>query len=92
MLITLILDPEAQMCLWMAEDFHKEWIFMIVTSHETCEVNVLSLCIHIGITCLLQMYRPEGPDQHGAVDRVSGPFIHLISLNHSAAQLFQLGG
>jgi len=36
----LILDPEAWMHLWMAENFHKERIFMIVTSHKMCEVNI----------------------------------------------------
>ena len=35
-----ILDPEARMHLQMAENFHKEQIFMIVTSHKTCEVDI----------------------------------------------------
>ena len=29
-----------QMRLRMVKDFHKEWIFMIVSSHEPCEVDV----------------------------------------------------
>ena len=35
-----VFDPEAQMCLWMVKNFHKEWIFMIVSSRELCEVDV----------------------------------------------------
>ena len=35
-----ILYPKAQMCFRMAENFHKEQIFMIVTLHETCKINV----------------------------------------------------
>ena len=36
----LVLNPEAWVCLRMVKDFHKEWIFMIVCSHELCEVDV----------------------------------------------------
>jgi len=35
-----ILYPEARVHLRMAENFHKEWIFMIVTSYKLCEVNI----------------------------------------------------
>ena len=36
----LVLNPEARVHLQMVKDFHKEWIFMIVSSHEPCEVDV----------------------------------------------------
>ena len=35
-----VFDPEARMHLQMVKDFHKEWIFMIVSSHEPCKVDV----------------------------------------------------
>ena len=35
-----IFNPEAQMHLRMVKNFHKEWIFMIVSSHESCKVDV----------------------------------------------------
>ena len=35
-----VLNPEAWVHLRMVKDFHKEWIFMIVRSHEPCEVDV----------------------------------------------------
>ena len=35
-----IFNPEVQMRLQMVKDFQKEWIFMIVSSHESCEVDV----------------------------------------------------
>ena len=35
-----VLNPEVRVCLWIVKDFHKEWIFMIVSSHEPCEVDV----------------------------------------------------
>ena len=41
----LIFNPEVQMRLWVVKNFHKEWIFMIVSSHEPCEVDV-SLYAH----------------------------------------------
>ena len=36
----LIFNPEVWMHLRMVKDFHKEGIFMIVSSHEPCEVDV----------------------------------------------------
>ena len=36
----LVFNPEVRMHLWMVMDFHKEWIFMIVSSHEPCKVDV----------------------------------------------------
>ena len=30
-------NPEVQMHLQMVKDLHKEWIFMIVSSHKSCE-------------------------------------------------------
>ena len=36
----MIFNPEARMCLRMVKNFHKEWIFMIVSSHESCEIDV----------------------------------------------------
>ena len=36
----LVFDPEARMRLWMVKNFHKEWIFMIVSLHEPCKVDV----------------------------------------------------
>ena len=36
----LVFDPEARMRLRMVKNFHKEWIFMIVSSRELCEVDV----------------------------------------------------
>ena len=36
----LIFVPEAWMCLQMVKNFHKERIFMIVSSHESCEIDV----------------------------------------------------
>ena len=41
-----ISNPEVWMRLRMVKNFHKEWIFMIVSSHESCEVDV-SLCLCI---------------------------------------------
>ena len=35
-----VLNPKAWVRLRMVKDFHKEWIFMIVSSHEPCEVDV----------------------------------------------------
>ena len=35
-----VFDPEAWMRLRMVKNFHKEWIFMIVSSHKPCEVDV----------------------------------------------------
>ena len=35
-----VLNPKARVHLWMVKDFHKEWIFMIVSSHEPCKVDV----------------------------------------------------
>ena len=35
-----VFDPEARMRLWMVKNFHKEWIFMIVSSHKPCKVDV----------------------------------------------------
>ena len=35
-----VFDPEAQMRLQMVKDFHKERVFMIVSSHESCEINI----------------------------------------------------
>ena len=35
-----VFDPEAWMRFWMVKNFHKEWIFMIVSSHELCEVYI----------------------------------------------------
>ena len=39
-------DPKVQMHLQMVKDFHKEWVLMIVASHESCEVNV-SLHVYV---------------------------------------------
>ena len=33
-------DPKVWVHLRMAENFHKEWIFMIVTSHKPCKVDI----------------------------------------------------
>ena len=35
-----VLNPEVWVRLRMVKDFHKEWIFMIVSLHELCEVDV----------------------------------------------------
>ena len=35
-----VFNPKARMCLQMVKNFHKEWIFMIVSSHESCEIEV----------------------------------------------------
>ena len=35
-----VLNPEVWVRLRMVKNFHKEWIFMIVCSHEPCEVDV----------------------------------------------------
>ena len=35
-----VFDPEVRMHLRMVKNFHKEWIFMIVSSHKPCEVDV----------------------------------------------------
>ena len=36
----LIFNPEAWVHLRMVKKFHKEWIFMIVSSHKSCEIDV----------------------------------------------------
>ena len=36
----LSFNPKVWMHLWMVKNFHKEWIFMIVSSHESCEIDV----------------------------------------------------
>ena len=35
-----IFNPEARMHLRMVKNFHKEWVFMIVSSHKLCKVNL----------------------------------------------------
>ena len=35
-----IFNPEAQVRLRMVKNFHKAWIFMIVSSHESCKIDV----------------------------------------------------
>ena len=35
-----VFDPEAWMHLQMVKNFHKEWIFMIASSHESHEIEV----------------------------------------------------
>ena len=39
-LVQMSFNPKVQMCLWMVKDFHKEWIFMIVGSHKSREIDV----------------------------------------------------
>ena len=34
----LMFNPEARMCLWVVKNFHKEWVFMIVSLDEPCKV------------------------------------------------------
>ena len=36
----LVFNPETWMRLRMVKDFHKEWIFMIVGSHKSHEIDV----------------------------------------------------
>ena len=35
-----VFNPEVQMHLRMVNNFHKEWIFMIMGSHESCEIDI----------------------------------------------------
>ena len=35
-----VFDPKVRVRLQMVKNFHKEWIFMIVSSHKPCEVDV----------------------------------------------------
>ena len=35
-----IFNSEARVHLRMVKNFHKKWIFMIVSSHELCEIDV----------------------------------------------------
>ena len=35
-----VFNPEAQMHLQMVKNFHKAWIFMIVGSHKSCEIDI----------------------------------------------------
>ena len=51
-----IFIPEARMHLCMVKNFHKEWIFMTVSSHESREIDVsLSLRLRIEIARPPQM-------------------------------------
>ena len=36
----LVSNAEAWVCLWMVKDLHKEWVFMIMGSHEPYKIKV----------------------------------------------------
>ena len=36
----LVINPEVRMHLQTVKNFHKEWIFMIVSSHKSCKIDV----------------------------------------------------